>query len=88
MVIEWRFGYLSEDEGKPTALAKGLPGSNDQQRSASGFLSTKVDPFNHDIYDNLEEEKKIIANKKVMRNACLLQYDIDLSAIQLYSGGK
>ena len=52
------------------------------------FLALKLLPFNHDIYDNPEEEKYIITNKKVLQNACLLHYDMDLSAVQLYGGGK
>ena len=52
------------------------------------FSALKLLPFNHDIYDDPEEEKLIIANKKVLRNACLHHYDMDLSAVQGYYGGK
>lgn len=52
------------------------------------FSALKLLPFNHDIYDNPEEELQIVANKKVLRNACLLHYDMDLSAVQRYCGGK
>ena len=52
------------------------------------FLALKLLLVNHDIYDDLEEEKKIIANKKVIQNACLIHYDMNLSAVQQYCGGK
>ena len=52
------------------------------------FSALKLLPFDHDIYDNPEEEKQIITNKKVMRNACLIHYDMDLSAVQRYCSGK
>ena len=71
-VIVWKSGYLSEDEGEPTALAKGLPVGETTLAMISDlaqvtFLALKLLPFDHDIYDNLEEEKKIIPNKKVIR---------------------
>ena len=52
------------------------------------FSALKLLPFDHDIYDNPEEKKKTIANKKVLRNACFLHYNMNLSAIQQYCGGK
>ena len=72
VVIVWKSGYLSEDEGEPTALAKGLPVGETTLAMISDlaqvtFLALKLLPFDHDIYDNLEEEKKIIPNKKVIR---------------------
>ena len=92
-VIVWKSGYLSEDEGEPTALAKVSPGGETTLAMISNlaqvdFAALKLLPFEHDIYDDREEEKKIIANKKVMRNECLLHYDMNLSALQRYCGGK
>ena len=52
------------------------------------FFALKLLPFNHDIYDNPEEELRIVANKKVLHNACFLHYNMDLSAVQRYCGGK
>ena len=52
------------------------------------FSALKLLPFDHDIYNNPEEEKQIIANKKVLKNACLLHYNMDLSAVQRYCCGK
>ena len=92
-VIVWKSGYLSEDEGKSTALAKVIPGGETTLAMISDlaqvdFFALKLLPFDHDIYNDPEEKKKIIANKKVMRNACLLHYDMDLSALQRYCGSK
>ena len=45
------------------------------------FLALKLLPFDNDIYDDPEEELRIVANKKVLCNACLLHYDMDLSGL-------
>ena len=52
------------------------------------FSVLKLLPFDRDIYDKPEGEQQIIANTKVLRNACLLHYKMDLSAVQRYRGGK
>ena len=92
-VIVWKSGYLTEDKGEPTALAKGLPGRETMLAMISDlarvdFSALKLLPFDHDIYDDPKEEKKIIENKKVMRNACLFNYDMGMNAVQRYCKGK
>ena len=92
-VIVWKLGFMSTDDKEPETLAKLLPCGEATLSMISDlarvdFLVLKLLPFNHDIYDNPEEEKQTIANKKVLQNACLLHYDMDLSAVQRYCGGK
>ena len=77
----WKSSYLSKDDSKLTALAVALPHGETTLLMVNNlvrldFSALKLLLFNHDIYDNLEEEKKIIANEKVMNNACLIHYDI------------
>ena len=92
-VIVWKLGYLSTDDTEPETLAKLLP-FGEATLSMIGdlarvdFSALKLLPFDHDIYDDPEEERQIVANKKVLRNACLLHYDMDLSAVKRYCGGK
>ena len=90
-VIMWKSGYLSADDDKK--LAKLLPCGEATLAMISDlarvdFSALKLLPLDHDIYDDPKEEALIIANKKVLRNACLLHYDMDLSAVQRYCGGK
>ena len=59
----WKSGYLSEDEGEPTALAKGLPGGERTLAMISDlarvdFCALNLLSFDHDIHDNPEEEKR------------------------------
>ena len=44
------------------------------------FSALKITPLDHDIYDDPDQEKKILADKLILRNACLLHYDMDLGA--------
>ena len=85
-VIVWKSGYLSTDDKELETLAKLLPCGEGTLSMISNlarvdFSALKLLPFDHDIYDNPEEEKWIIANKKVLQNTYLLYYDIDLSAV-------
>ena len=78
-VIVWTSGYLSKDDSKPETLAKVLTCRKATLSMISDlarvdFSALKLLPFDHDIYDNPEEELRIVANKKVLRNACLLHY--------------
>ena len=78
-VIVWKSVYLSTDDNKPETLAKLLPCGEATLSMISDlarvdFSALKLLPFDHDIYDNPEEELRIVANKKVLRNACLLHY--------------
>ena len=52
------------------------------------FLALKIPPLDDDIYDDPDQEKKILADKLILRNACLLHYYMDLGAVQRYCGGK
>ena len=45
-------------------------------------------PLNHNIYDNAEKEKQMLVNKLILRNACLLHYNMYLGAVQRYCGSK
>ena len=76
-VIVWKSGYLSIDDNEPETLAKILPYREATLSIISNlahvdFSALKLLPFDHDIYDNPEEERGIVTNKKVLRNACLL----------------
>ena len=93
LVIVWKSGYLDKDDSEPETLAKLLPCgeatlSMISDLARDNFSGLKLLPFDHDIHNNPEEEKTIITNKKVMRNACLIHYDMDLCAVQRYYGGK
>ena len=61
-VIVWKLGYLSIDAKEPETLAKLLPCGEATLTMISNlarvdFSALKLLPFNHDIYDNPEEEK-------------------------------
>ena len=51
------------------------------------FSALQLQPFNYDIYDSPEEEARINDLKRELRDACLLHYDMNLSAVQRYCGG-
>ena len=92
-VIVWKLGYLSTDDKEPETLAKLLSCGKATLSMIShlarvDFTALKLLPFDHDIYNDPEDEWRIIASKKVLSNACLLHYDMDLSAVQRYCGGK
>ena len=92
-VIVCKSGYLRKDDNKSIALTKALLCGETTLSMISNlaqvdFSALKLLPLNPDIYDDPEKEKMIIANKKVMRNACLLHSDMDLSAVQQYFGRK
>ena len=85
-VSVWKSGYLGKTNDKPTTLAKTLPYRETTLSMLSNlsqvdFSALNLLPFDYDIFDSSEEEKTIIANKKVMKNAYMLHYDIDLSAV-------
>ena len=89
----WKLGYLRTDDNEPETLAKLLPCREATLSMISDlarvdFSALKLLPFDHDIYNDPEEELRIVANKKVLRNACLLHYNMHLSAVQRYCGGK
>ena len=70
-VIVWKSGYLSKDDSELENLAKVHPCREATLSMISNltrvdFSALKVLPFDHDIYNDPEEEKKIIANKKVL----------------------
>ena len=92
-VIVWKSGYLNTNNKEPETLAKLLPYweailSMTINLASVDFPALKLLPFDHDICKDPEEEKQIIANKNVLQNVCLLRYDMDLSAVQRYCGGK
>ena len=92
-VVMWRSGYLSKDDSEPETLAKLHPCgeatlSMISELARVDFSALKFLPFDHYIYNDPEEEKKIIADKKVLQNARYIHYDMDLSAVQRYCGGK
>ena len=66
-VIVWKSSYLSNDDNEPTALAKALPYGETTLSMISNlarvdFSTLKLLLFDHNIYDDLEKEKEIIAN--------------------------
>ena len=70
-VLVWKSGYLSKDDRELETLAKVLPCGEATLSMISDlahvvFSTLKLLPFDHDIYDDPEEEKQIIANKKVL----------------------
>ena len=92
-VIVWKSDYLSTDDKEPETVAKLLPCGEATLSMISDlarvdFSALKLLPFDHNIYDGAWDKRRIIANKKVLCNACLLHYNIDLSAVQRYYGGK
>ena len=92
-VIVWKSGYLGTDNKEPETLAKLLPCGEATLSMISNlarvdFSALKLLPFDHDIYNDPGDERRIIINKKVLRNAGLLHYDMDLSAVQRYCGDK
>ena len=83
-VIVWKSGYLSSVKDKQTNLTKALTCGKTILTMLSNlqrvnFLVIKLLPFNHDIYKSPTEEIFILANKKILRNSCLLHYDMNLS---------
>ena len=81
------------DSADSINLAKILPNGqatfallNKLQRT--NFSALQLQPFDYDIYNSPEEEAKINNLKKELRDACLLHYDMDLSAVQQYCGGR
>ena len=65
-VIMWKLGYLNADHDKPAILAKALP-FGETAHSMLGnlqqvnFSTLRLLPLDHDTYDFLEKEKKILA---------------------------
>ena len=60
-VIVWKSGYLSKDDSEPESLAKVLPCREATLTMISelarvDFSALKLLPFDHDIYDDPEEE--------------------------------
>ena len=92
-VIVWKSDYLSKYDNKPTAFAKAFPCGETTLSMSSNLAQVDLSAlklllFDHITYNDPEEEKKIITNKKVMRDACHpIHYDMDLSAVQQYCGG-
>ena len=92
-VILWKLGYLDSAREELASLAKALPfGETTHYKLGNlqwvDFSALKIPPFNHDIYNNAEKKKQILANKLILRNACLLHYNMDLGAIQRYCVSK
>ena len=53
------------------------------------FLPLQLLPFDWDIKDpDDKEEKRIMANKHLMLDACLLHYDLNLKAVKAFCGGR
>ena len=92
-IIVKKSDYLSFVEEKPVNLVKSLPCGETTLAMLGNlwqvnFSALKLLPFDHDIYNIPTEEKLILANEKILQNACLLHYGIDLSAVQRYCGGR
>ena len=92
-IILWKLGYLDPASDEPATLATALPFGETTHFMLGNlqrvdFLPLKMSPLDHDIYDNPNQEKKILANKLMLRNACLLHYNMELGAVQRYCGGK
>ena len=92
-VIVWKSGYLDATRDEPATLATALPFGETTHSMLSNlqqvdFSALKIPPLDHDIYNDPDQEKKILADKLILRNACLLHYDIDLGAVQRYCGGN
>ena len=91
--IVLKSGCLSKADNELETLVKLLPCreamlSMIRKLALVYFSALRLLPFNHDIYINLEEEEKITINKNFMQHAVLLRYNVDLSAVQWYYGGK
>ena len=89
----WKSGYLDATLDEPATLATELPFGETTHSMLSNlqrvnFSALKIPPLYHDIYDDPNQEKKILADKLILRNACLLHYNMDLGAVQRYCGGK
>ena len=68
-VIVWKSGYLSTDDKEPETLAKLLTCGEATLSMISNlarvdFLALKFLPFDHDIYNDPEDEWRIIAKKR------------------------
>ena len=90
-VILWKSGLLNSVDS--INLAKAL--SNGPAIVASlnklrrtDFSALQLLPLDYNIYDLSEVESTVNNLKKELRDACLLHYDMDLSAVQPYCGGQ
>ena len=61
-VIMWRSSYLSKDDCESAPMGETTL-SMISNLAQVDFSALKLLPLNHDIYDDPEEEKTIIANK-------------------------
>ena len=52
------------------------------------FSALQLLSFYYDKYDSLEVESTVNDLEKELRDACLLHYDMDLSVVQQYCGGR
>ena len=85
----WKSGLL--DSADSINLAEAL--LNGQATFASlnklrrtDFSALQLLPFDYNIYNSPEVESTVNALKNELRDACLLHYNMDLSAVQRYGG--
>ena len=76
-----------------TSLAKALPYGEMtllklREYQRIDFTALQLLSVDYDTAKYESEEKAIVRNKKLLRDACLLHYDMDLSAVQRYCGGR